>query len=577
MKRPGSLVASLVAASSLSAVALLALRPALAAPEIVVPFRPVEFINSTPITINDAAVAAPYPSTINVVGMFGVIWDVRVDLFSYTHGFPDDVDILLVDPAGRSLVLMSDSGGGNNANNFNLRFDDHADVAVPSGPFLKAKSYRPSNQAGPGTDGFPPPAPAAPYGQPGPVGDATLTSTFAGVSPNGTWSLYVVDDAGGGGGSIAGWALIFTEGFRYPGGAITINDSAAPPTTATPYPSTISVAGLPPHLADVKVEFTNFMHDFPDDVDMLLVAPNGEKFVPMSDYAGNNGVTGIDFTLEDQARSRLDTIIEITNGRYLPADTNNAALDSFPAPAPAGPYPRPFPAGGDSFHSAFDRVDPNGIWSLYVVDDANVDGGSIGSWALILTPYSEFNNFGAITIGDAQAASPYPSNIPVGDAGDAAGTLAGAFVKVNGLTHTFPGDVDMMLVDPFDRALLVQSDAGTTNDVTNISYRLDDVGVDLLPDSGTIVDGSTYYPTNWGTGDTFPLPAPQSGVISPITDTQVGFRSTFRGGVPNGVWKLFIVDDAGNDSGNIANGWTLGILTVFDPILIDSFDDVNTD
>jgi hypothetical protein len=57
--------------------------------------------------------------------------------------------------------------------------------------------------------------------------------------------------------------------------AITINDAAA----ATPYPSNITVSGLVGNITKLTVTINGFSHTFPDDVDMMLVAPNGNKFV----------------------------------------------------------------------------------------------------------------------------------------------------------------------------------------------------------------------------------------------------------------------------------------------------------
>src|SRR5439155_25095467 len=78
-------------------------------------------------------------------------------------------------------------------------------------------------------DSFVAPAPAGPYGDPAPVGSATLNGTFASQNPNGTWSLYVVDDAGGDVGSIASWCLELTTSLTTP----TSTNTATPTNTAT--------------------------------------------------------------------------------------------------------------------------------------------------------------------------------------------------------------------------------------------------------------------------------------------------------------------------------------------------------
>ena len=49
----------------------------------------------------------------------------------------------------------------------------------------------------------------------------------------------------------------------------------------------------------------------------------------------------------------------------------------------------------------------------------------------------------------------------------------------------------------------------------------------------------------------FPAPAP-----APSTATAL---ATFNGSNPNGVWSLFVVDDAGADAGSIGGGWCLNI------------------
>ena len=144
------------------------------------------------------APANPYPSTINISGVAGTVSKVTATLTGLSHTFPGDVDILLVGPGGQKVILMSDVGGGTDAVGANLTFDD---AAVPIGLTVVSGTFRPTNSGG--GDLFPAPAPAAPF--------AAALSTFNNVSPNGNWSLYVVDDAGLDVGQIAGgWSLTIT-------------------------------------------------------------------------------------------------------------------------------------------------------------------------------------------------------------------------------------------------------------------------------------------------------------------------------------------------------------------------------
>src|SRR6476646_733066 len=149
------------------------------------------------ITINDAGPATPYPSTCVVSGLSGSITDVNVQINGLSHTYPDDIDMLLVSPSGQNAIFMSDAGGSFDVVNCDLTIDDEAPVVLPDGSQLACRSYQPANYE-PG-DPFPAPAPA-------PSGSVAL-STFDVGSPNGTWSLYVVDDAAADVGSITSWSL----------------------------------------------------------------------------------------------------------------------------------------------------------------------------------------------------------------------------------------------------------------------------------------------------------------------------------------------------------------------------------
>ncbi len=149
--------------------------------------------------------ASIYPIPITVSGMPASLAGVRVQVFGLAHTFPDDLDMLLVGPGGQNLVVQSDVGGGDDVLNLSYVIDDAGSALLPDSGPLTAGTFRPSN-AGAG-DAFPAPAPAGPHNNPAPAGSATLGSVFGGTNPNGTWNLFIVDDANADSGSLAGVCL----------------------------------------------------------------------------------------------------------------------------------------------------------------------------------------------------------------------------------------------------------------------------------------------------------------------------------------------------------------------------------
>jgi uncharacterized repeat protein (TIGR01451 family) len=157
--------------------------------------------NASPIMIPDHGAATSYPSTIAVSGLVGVVTKATVTLKGLTHSFPHDVNALLVSPAGGNVVLMSHTGGGHSVSNLTLTFDDAVTNALPNSGWLTSGTNKPT--AYPGAVAFPEPAPAGSYG--------SILAAVAGRDPNSTWFLYVLDDAVGDAGFIAGgWSLNLT-------------------------------------------------------------------------------------------------------------------------------------------------------------------------------------------------------------------------------------------------------------------------------------------------------------------------------------------------------------------------------
>jgi hypothetical protein len=104
-------------------------------------------------------------------------------------------------------------------------------------------------------------------------------------------------------------------------------------------------------------------HGRPDDLDLLLVGPRGQKVILMSDTCGSLGVSGFGWQWDDEAAAPMPEGSG-TNvcGTRLHRPANYGSGDLWPAPAPAGPYATNL--------SAFDFTNPNGEWRLFVRDGA---------------------------------------------------------------------------------------------------------------------------------------------------------------------------------------------------------------
>jgi len=155
---------------------------------------------------------------------------------------------------------------------------------------------------------------------------------------------------------------------------ITINDIAP----ATPYPATINAQGIDGVISKVTVRLNNYGHGSPSDVDALVVSPDYIASLIMG-HAGSGTVSRATLTFDDAAAAMLGRTAPVISGTYKP---------SVYYPLPAFPVPAPPAYGGQYTNSltVFNGSNPNGLWSLYVMDDTYWDSGAISNgWALNFT------------------------------------------------------------------------------------------------------------------------------------------------------------------------------------------------
>jgi len=217
------------------------------------------FANTNAIIINDATnatmarAASPYPSQINVSGLGGKVSKVTVTLNRITHTYPEDIGVMLIGPEGQKALLMSRTVGGwdHPLNQVTLSFDDAATNALPASGGAASGTYRPTSY---GVFGFPAPVTTN--------GAVAALSVFNGSSPNGMWSLYVVDQAVGDDGLIAGgWTLsIETTDTIQPSVdlLVNLNDQPDPVVTGGLLSYTVSVTNRGPAAA-TGVKLTNWL------------------------------------------------------------------------------------------------------------------------------------------------------------------------------------------------------------------------------------------------------------------------------------------------------------------------------
>jgi hypothetical protein len=146
---------------------------------------------------------------------------------------------------------------------------------------------------------------------------------------------------------------------------------AADSGVAVPYPDGVTD---PQSLGIVRrtgVRISSPQHAQASDLDILLVAPGGEKIMLMSDAGGPTPLASTELSF--QAGRPPLTTGAIPSGSPVVGPTDLEPGETLPPTAPPGPY------GTDL--SVLDNTSTAGVWSLYVADDTAGGGGGGSTWA----------------------------------------------------------------------------------------------------------------------------------------------------------------------------------------------------
>jgi len=239
---------------------------------------------------------------------------------------------------------------------------------------------------------------------------------------------------------------------------------SAPPFTAGPaddYPHQVTTSGLTDVISAVRVRFGQFEHGNPDDLNILMVGPNGNAVVLLSD-AGESSPLGDGLTLTARQSLTFDDAGQpapdgpgLAEGTWRPTNhfggLGEPVEDIFPG-APAAPRKA-------TLREAFAGSNPNGTWSFYVVDDRP---GATGSWI----------NPATVEITTAPAASGLPPvALSAADAADAAGNRVTADIDLRRFDG-FTGPVTLSLADDPRITDVTFTPNPVTSDHAQVSFKI---------------------------------------------------------------------------------------------------------
>lgn len=219
----------------------------------------------------------------------------------------------------------------------------------------------------------------------GPSGLAVAEFTISLANPNGTESSigFTTNDGTAQGGQ--------QTAFFPSAGPITLGDGPS-----SPYGVTFDVAGVTGPLTSLSLLFESLAHPSPQDLDVLLVAPDGTSMVVQSDAGPATNPNTLSYILRDYNPLIGNSLL---GGTYGP--TSRSPADVFPAPAPAGPYAEAPPEGSATIRDVFGAATPVGTWRAYINDDSPGFTGTLNRIVLTVdTPEAgtDYNDlFGRVT------------------------------------------------------------------------------------------------------------------------------------------------------------------------------------
>lgn len=315
---------------------------------------------------------------------------------------------------------------------------------------------------------------------------------------------------------------------------------------ASTYPATLNVTsvGGPMHRSWVGVELHAVTHPCPEDLAVLLVHNDTDKYLLMSKAGGCRPLQGTTIRFTTSGLSALPDSEPASpphDGHISILPSNYGAVPVFPSPAPPGPYTPGLPPANTLV---------NGTWRLYVTDTTGTNRGVIAAgWSLNYSTdinvqgHEEDIAIPGVGTGPGNAAF-YPVDFNLESVPEGV-TVSNVDLRLT-ISHTHPDNLRMLLQSPAGTSVVVMANAGGATDLDpGTIIRFTNNGSDgPVPNTGPIQTGLSNahqpggaYESNIALG----APAPQ-----PPYETSF---NAFTGQPARGGWRLWVYDDAAVNTG----------------------------
>ena len=440
--------------------------------------------NTTPVVISSNS-ATTISSTIELSGVTGIVTDINVS-FDITYGSARDLTGVLIAPDGSRVELFENAGRWfPNFTGTTLDDDAAASIDTADAPFTG--SFRPHRPL----------------------------SNLNGINPNGTWTLEITDKTSSIGGQLNEWSIEVTaedvpfSGQDVNGDFFNIQNVVLPVGSPTTITSTIDVAGLTGSLDDVDVNL-DITYGSARDLTATLIAPNGTR-VRLFNRIGQWFPNFTDTTLDDEAATSINSAAAPFTGTFQP----------------------------DQPLSALDGIDPNGTWTLEIVDHIAADGGQLNNWSLSF-----------VAEGDPPPPPPPPpTGVVIGE------NTTPVVISSNSAT-TISSTIELSGVTGIVTDINVSFDItyGSARDLTGVLIAPDGSRVELFENAGR------WFPNFTGTTLDDDAATSIDTADAPFTGTFRPHRplSNLNGINPNGTWTLEITDKTSSIGGQL-NEWSIEV------------------